>query len=74
MARSSAVTNSTLIFKIAHALYLKVFIEILIYKKLKLIPIVVFGVININSLIYMNLVGLKGFYKKVFGQKLAIAI
>jgi len=63
----NGIYSNALVSKIARAFYLKVFIEILIYKKLTLAPIVVFGVVGVSGLVYINLVSLKGFYREVFG-------
>jgi len=35
---------------------------------------VIFKVVGVNGLVYMGLVGLGGFYREVFGQRLAVAI
>jgi len=42
--------------------------------KKSILTLVVFKVVGINSLVYTNLVGLKGFYKEIFRQKLVVII
>jgi hypothetical protein len=61
----SGIYSSILVFRVVHALYLKVFFGKVNIKKLILTP-AVFGVVGIGGLVYISLVGLGGFYREVF--------
>ena len=68
-----SIYSSVLVFGVARALYLGVFFKKINIKKLILAP-VVFKVVGVGGLVYINLVGLRGFYKEVLKQGLIIAI
>ena len=61
----SGIYSSVLVFGVAHTLYLEVFFGKVSIKRLILTP-VVFKVVGVGGLVYINLIGLKGFYKEVF--------
>ena len=69
----NSIYSSILIFKIACIFYLEVFFEKISIKRL-ILALVIPKVINISGLIYINLIGLGGFYKEVFRQKLTVII
>ena len=62
----NSIYSNALVSKITYTFYLGVFIKNVGIKKFILASIVVFGVIGVNSLVYISLVGLKGFYREVF--------
>jgi len=45
----------------------RIFESLIDIKKLILAPVAIFGVISVNGLVYISLVGPKGFYREVFG-------
>ena len=54
-----------LVFRVAHALHLKVFFKKVGIERL-ILALVVLKVIGVGGLVYIGLVGLKGFYREVF--------
>ena len=69
----NSIYSSILVSRVAHALYLKVFFGKVSIEKSTLAP-VVFKVVGVGSLIYINLVGPGGFYREVFRQGLIVVI
>ena len=69
----NSIYSSILVFKVARALYLKVFFRKINIKK-SILALVVLKVIDIGSLVYIGLVGLGGFYREVFRQGLVVVI
>ena len=65
--------NNILIFKVVYIFHLRVFFGKVSIKKL-ILALVVLKVVGVGGLIYINLVGLKDFYREVFRQKLIIVI
>ena len=59
----SGIYSSILVSRVVHALYLRVFFRKVNIKRSILAP-AVFRVVGVGSLVYINLVGLGGFYKK----------
>ena len=59
------IYSNVLVFKVAYALYLRVFFKKIGIKRL-ILALIGFEVIGVNSLIYIGLVGLEGFYGEVF--------
>ena len=70
----SSIYSSVLVFKVARALYLRVFFLKKVGIKRSILTLVVFKVIGVSSLVYIGLVGLGGFYREVFRQRLVIII
>ena len=69
----NSIYNNILVSGIAHTFCLGVFFGKVGIKKSMLAPIG-FKIVGIGGLIYVNLIGPKGFYGEVFRQKLAIAM
>ena len=69
----SGIYSNILVFRVAHALYLRVFFGKVDIKRL-ILALIVFKVVGVSSLVYINLVGLRGFYKEVFRQELVVII
>ena len=63
----SGIYSRILVSKVAHALYLGVFFKKVNIKKL-ILTLVILKVVGVGGLIYINLVGLRGFYREVFRQ------
>ena len=61
----SSIYSSILVFKVVHALYLRVFFRKIGIKRL-ILASAVFRVVGVGGLVYISLVGPGGFYKKVF--------
>ena len=69
----SGIYSSVLVFRVAHALYLRVFFGKVDIKRL-ILALVVFKVVGVGGLVYIGLVGLGSFYREVFRQRLAVVI
>ena len=69
----NSIYNSILVFRVARALYLRVFFGKVNIERLILAP-VIFRVVGVSGLIYIGLVGLGGFYREVFKQRLIVVI
>ena len=69
----NSIYSSILVFRVAYALYLKVFFRKVNIEKLILAPVVL-KVVGVSGLVYIGLVGLGGFYREVFRQKLVVII
>ena len=61
----NSIYNSILVYRVVYALYLGVFFRKVGIKKL-ILTLVVFKVVGIGSLIYINLIGPEGFYREIF--------
>ena len=61
----NSIYSSVLISRVAYILYLKVFFKKVSIKRLILAPVIL-KVVGVSGLIYIGLIGLKGFYKEVF--------
>jgi hypothetical protein len=61
----SGIYSSILVSRVVHALYLEVFFRKVSIKRSTLAP-AVFRVVGVGSLVYISLVGLRGFYREVF--------
>ena len=61
----SGIYSSILVFRVVRALYLRVFFGKVSIERLILAP-AVFGVVGVSNLVYIGLVGLRGFYREVF--------
>ena len=61
----NSVYSSILVFRVVYTLYLKVFFGKVGIKK-SILALVGFKVISVGGLVYINLIGLGGFYKEVF--------
>ena len=59
------IYSSILVSRVAHALYLRVLFKKVSIERLILAPVVL-KVVSISSLVYIGLVGPKGFYRVVF--------
>ena len=69
----SSIYNSVLVFRVACTFYLKVFFKKVNIKKL-ILALAVFKVIGVGGLVYIGLIGLGGFYREVFRQRLTVII
>jgi NhaP-type Na+/H+ or K+/H+ antiporter len=69
----NGIYSSILVFRVAYALYLKVFFRKVSIKKL-ILALVVFKVVGVSYLVYIGLVGLRGLYKEIFRQRLIVII
>ena len=61
----SGIYSSILVFRVAHALHLRVFFGKVNIERL-ILALVVLKVVGIGGLVYIGLVGPKGFYREVF--------
>ena len=69
----NSIYSSILIFKVAYILHLKVFFGKVSIKKLILAPVIL-KVVGVGGLVYISLVGLGGFYREIFRQRLTVVI
>ena len=69
----NSIYNSILVFRVVYALYLRFFFGKVSIEKL-ILALVVLKVVGVGGLVYINLVGLKGFYREVFRQELVVVI
>ena len=69
----NGIYSSILVFRVTYTLYLRVFFKKVNIKKLILAPVIL-KIVGVSSLIYIDLVGLRGFYREVFRQELAVII
>ena len=65
--------SSILIFRVAYTFYLEVFLKKISIEKL-ILALVVLKVVSVGGLVYIGLIGLKGLYREVFSQELAVII
>ena len=69
----NSIYSNILVFRVVYTFYLRVFFKKINIERL-ILASVVFRVVGVSGLVYIGLVGLGGFYREVFKQKLAVAI
>ena len=61
-----SIYSSILVFKVVYTFCLRVFFFGKVGIKRLILALVVFKVVGISGLVYIGLVGLKGFYREIF--------
>ena len=61
----SSIYSSVLVSRVVHTLYLGVFFGKISIKRL-ILALVVLKIVGVSGLVYIDLIGLGGFYREVF--------
>jgi hypothetical protein len=69
----NSIYSSILVFRVVYTLYLEVFFKKVSIKRL-ILALAVFRVVGVGGLVYIGLIGLGGFYREVFRQRLTVII